>query len=339
MSHPKISDLLEFCKNLLPAEQKGTIQEHIEACDSCRQEIADIDALIGKLESWSDTELSETYIDNQLKLLDAESIGEGRKSRLLRFPLLSRSFVHGSIVAATAIISTIAVQSLILNPLNIQKQLRTVFEIAPLPLAYPIEGAIPDTMIVLNVHEDGSYSTSVFEGFYSLEALKSQLAREVNKGEYWTLVVNATKLRSPIRLRYKDLAFFKQKLGINEFRFWTEDVLSSMTSKNLTLEELEEVVSAGQPQIEVTLQGIDIKALHQMSITVGIEGNITIYDNPIDMADTHYLLQKYYNMNPEGKLQIRYKEGSVADSVKTAIKGLADSIGITEITSALIPGS
>ncbi len=339
MSHPNKSDLLEFCKDLLTAEQKGLIQEHIEACDSCRQEIVELQSLIGKLESWPDTELSETYIDNQLKLIDAEPIIEGRKSRLLRFPLLSLPFVRGSIVAATAIISTIAVQSLILNPLNIQKQIRTVFEIAPLPLAYPIEGAIPDTMIVLNVHEDGSYSTSAFEGLYSFEALKSQLAREVNKGEYWTLVINATKLRSPIRLRYKDLAFFKQKLGINEFRFWTEDVLSSMTSKNLTLEELEEVVGAGQPQIEVTLQGIDIRTLHQMSITINDEGNISIYNRLINMADTHYLLQKYYNLNPEGKLQIRYRESSVSDSVRTTIKELAESIGITEITYTLISGS
>jgi hypothetical protein len=336
MKHPKESELLEYSRDLQGSEQRQVIEFHLKTCEICRREVEDLRALGLKLNDWDDVEVPDEYVPSQIRLLDAqlESVEADGRRRPSRFRLLSPASIRGAIIAVTAVFSTIAVQGLFLSPLSMQREIHTVFEMAPLPLSYPAAGAIPDTMIVLNVHADGSYSTSIFEGVYSFEALKAQLAREVHRGEYWTLAVNATELRSPFNLRLKDLAFFKRKLGINEFRFWTDDIVTRMARRNLTLEELEQIVGAGQPRIEVTPDGIDIMALHQVNLTIGTNGSITLYGHVITMAEMLNILGNYHTLNPDGKLQIHYWESSVADSVLTLVRQLAGEVGISDITDA-----
>jgi hypothetical protein len=333
MKHPNNSELLEYSRKLPEPEQQEIIEAHLESCETCRREVDELRALGGRLGEWDDVDLPEDYVQAQIRLLDSrlQGVGAPRWRLTGRFRILSPASIRGAIIAATAVLSTIAVQGLFLSPLSMQREIRTVFEMAPLPLSYPAAGAIPDTMIVLNVHADGSYSTSIFEGVYSFEALKAQLAREVHRGEYWTLAVNATELRNPFNLRLKDLAFFKRKLGINEFRFWTDDVVARMSRRNLTLEELEQIVGAGQPRIEVTPEGIDIQALHQVNLTIGTNGSITLYGHVITMAEMLNILGNYHTLNPEGKLQIHYWESSVADSVLTLVLQLAGEVGIQDI--------
>jgi hypothetical protein len=334
MKHPPGSDLLEFAKDLLPRWHGEEIERHLRDCAACRREVEDYRTLAERLLSWQEVEIPDAYVEAQLRLLDRrlELAGDRREFPLNRFARFSRAHLREATIAAMAILSTIAVQGLILNPMALRRDIRTVFEMAPLPLSYPAGGAIPDTMIVLNVHADGSYSTSVFEGLYSLDALKAQLAREVNRGEYWTLAVDATELRSPFNLRFDDLLFFKRKLGINEFRFWTDDVITRLARRNLTLEELEQIIGAGQPRIEVTPQGIDIESLHQVVLTIGTDGRLTIYGHVLTMAEMHNLLRNYHALNPEGSLRIQYWAGGIADSVRAEVRALAEGVGIRDLT-------
>jgi len=337
MNHPHHSELLEYGRGLLSGDRAREIEDHLARCDECRQEVEGMRAVGEKLDLWPAIEVPDEYVDAQLRVLDRRlSTGEtGRSRRVLdRIPLLSSAAVRGVVIAATAVISTIAVQGLILTPMAMQREIRTVFEMAPLPMEYPAAGVMPDTMIVLNVHPDGSYSTSVFEGLYSFDALKVQLAREVPRGEYWTMAVNATEARSPFRLAFKDLVFFKKRLGINEFRFWTDDVVSRLARRNLTLEELQQIIGAGQPRIEVTQQGIDIEAMHEVSLTIGTDGRINLYGHDLTMAEMSTLLRNYHTLNPGGGLRIRYWAGSAADSVLTAVKSLATEVGIETINES-----
>jgi len=337
--HPEHSMLLEIAQDLLPPEQREQVEDHITTCDSCRLIVSETRSIGEKLEIWETIDVPDEYVDAQLRLLehrlqDRELIFDG-KQKVVRgkFPVLNRTGIRGAIIAATAVLSTIAVQGLILNPLSIEKEIRTVFEMTPLPLEYPVGGA-PDTMIVLNVHADGSYSTSVFEGVYSFDALKAQLAREVNRGDYWTLAVDMSELRNPFSLRFKDLVFFRKKLGIEEFRIWTDDIVTRMSRRNLTIEELEQIVGAGQPRIGVTRDGIDFQPLHQVSCTIGTNGKISLYGRVSTMAEMHNILLNYHTLNPEGRLQIMYWESSHADSVIVAIRELAEGIGIKAITDS-----
>ncbi|MFC1629073.1 hypothetical protein ACFL3H_08180 [Gemmatimonadota bacterium] len=338
--HLEYSTLLEYTQNLLPPGQREQVEDHIIACESCRQTVAETRAVGEKVKVWETIEVPDEYVDAQLRLLEHRlqdlELDPGREQKVVRgrFPLLSRAGIRGAIIAATAVLSTIAVQGLILNPLSMEKEIRTVFEMTPLPLDYPVGGALPDTMIVLNVHADGSYSTSVFEGVYSFEALKTQLAREVNRGDYWTLAVDMSQLRNPFNLRFKDLVFFRKKLGIEEFRLWTDDIATKMSRRNLTLEELEQIVGAGQPRIGVTRDGIDFQPLHQMSCTIGTDGKISLYGRVSTMAEMHNILLNYHTLNPEGKLQIMYWESSLTDSVVVAVRELAEGIGIKAITDS-----
>jgi hypothetical protein len=335
--HPEYSALLEYSRGLLPPDQMETIGQHVSGCDACRQEVEGSRALGEKLGAWDGVDVLDAYVEAQLRLFDRNRQMPGgdrnRKGSVIagRFPILNRAGFKGAIIAATAIISTLAVQGLILNPLSFEREIRTVFEMTPLPDEYPAEGALPDTMIVLNVHADGSYSTSIFEGVYSFDALKAQLAREVNRGEYWTLAVNMSALRNPYNLRFKDLAFFRKKLGIEEFRFWTDDIVTKLSRRNLTLEELEQIVGAGQPRIEVTREGIDYQPLHQVSCTVGTDGTISLYGRVTTMAELHNVLLNYHTLNPDGTLRILYWASSISDSVLVAVKNLAAGIGIDEI--------
>jgi hypothetical protein len=334
MKHPQGSDLLEFARDLLAPERRPDIERHLKECDVCRREVDECRALADQLLSWEDVEVPDAYVDAQMRLLTRrlELPGALHVFPLGKFTRFTRAHLREAVIAAMAILSTIAVQGLILNPMAMRRDIRTVFEMAPLPFSYPSAGAIPDTMIVLNVHADGSYSTSVFEGVYSLDALKAQLAREVNRGEYWTLAVNTTELRSPFNLRLDDLLFFKRKLGINEFRFWTDDVITRLARRNLTLEELEQIIGAGQARIEVSPQGIDIESLHQVVLTIGTDGRLTIYGHILTMAEMHNLLRNYHALNPEGSLRIQYWAGGIADSIRAAVRELAEGVGIRDLT-------
>ncbi|MFC1529154.1 hypothetical protein ACFL6R_00375 [Gemmatimonadota bacterium] len=340
MEHPEHSILLEYSRELLPPDQMQRVGEHLAGCDVCRQEVSGSQALSGKLDAWDEVEVPAEYVEAQLRLLDQQwqddrsDPARDRKVISGRFPFLNRTGIKGAIIAATAIISTLAVQGLLLNPMSFEREIRTVFEMTPLPHEYPAEGALPDTMIVLNVHADGSYSTSIFEGVYSLDALKAQLARQVNRGEYWTLAVNMSELRNPFNMRFKDLAFFRKRLGIEEFRFWTDDIVTKMSRRNLTLEELEQIVGAGQPRIEVTREGIDYQPLHQVSCTIGTDGTISLYGRVSTMAELHNILLNYHTLNPDGRLRILYWESSISDSVLVAVKDLANGIGIGEVTDS-----
>jgi len=340
IEHPEHSELLEYSRGLLSPDQMERIGEHLASCEACRGVVRGVQALGEKLEVWDKVEVPDEYVDTQMRLLDHSLLDAGidpvRQAKVIpgRLPFFNRTGIKGAIIAATAIISTLAVQGLLLNPMSFEREIRTVFEMTPLPHEYPAEGALPDTMIVLNVHADGSYSTSIFEGVYSFEALKAQLTREVNRGEYWTLAVNMSALRNPYNLRFKDLAFFRKRLGIEEFRFWTDDIVTRMSRRNLTLEELEQIVGAGQPRIEVTRNGIDYQPLHQVSCTIGTDGTISLYGRVSTMAELHNILLNYHTLNPDGRLRILYWESSVSDSVLVAVKELATGIGIDEVADS-----
>ena len=101
-----------------------------------------------------------------------------------------------------------------------------------------------------------------------------------------------------------------------------------------TLEELEQIVGAGQPGIGVTRNGIDFQPLHQVSCTIGTDGKISLYGRVSTMAEMHNILLNYHTLNPEGKLQIMYWESSLADSVIGSIRELAEGIGIKAITDS-----
>ena len=150
MKHPKRSDLLEYGRELLPPELRHDIEEHLEICETCRREVGEVSALTEKLRIWEDVEVPDEYVDAQLRLLERRlsDAGAQRITFPKNVPLLSRANLRGAIIAATAVLSTIAVQGLILHPLSVQREIRTVFEMAPLPLSYPSAGALPDTMIV-----------------------------------------------------------------------------------------------------------------------------------------------------------------------------------------------
>lgn len=336
MEHPEHSILLEYAKDLLPPGQRERVENHITTCESCRQTVFETRVVGEKLAAWETIDVPDEYVDAQMRLLEHRLKGTDQLQKVVpgRFSAFSRAGIRGAIIAATAVLSTITVQGLILNPMSVKRDIRMEFEMAPLPLSYPAGGAIPDTMIVLNIHADGSYSTSVFEGIYSFEALKAQLARDVNRGEYWTLAINTSELRNPFNLRFKDLVFFRKKLGIENFRFWTDDIVAKLSRRNLTIEELEQIIGAGQPRIEVTRNGIDIQPLHQVSCTIGTDGHITLYGRVSTMAEMNNILLNYHTLNPEGRLRIQYWESSLADSAVAAVRKLAEGIGIKAITAA-----
>ncbi len=328
MNHPSIIDLAELLKGKLPSQQARELTGHLQVCDACQVEWETTQSLEDLFAQWKSPSVSASFLSGVMQSLTSNQVHSPRAKWILN-PWLRRIAL-----ASGVLITTLLIQLLVWNPLNQQRQMRTIFELIPMAYALSIEEGLPDTTLVIQIDSDGQYRTNVLDGTFSLAGIKSRLNKVIAKGEYKTLVIHTSNLRNPINLRFKDLLFFKRRLGIREFRFFMGDPISGLGDHFPSLEELGLRVGIGRSRIEITEQGIGIKPIDQLIISIDTNGRIALPGSRIlTLDETDRILRTFFHDNPTGKLLIRYWESITSDSVRVEVKELATEIGISNIKS------
>lgn len=254
MKHPTSAELLDHRKEELPPEHAVEIEEHLQVCDSCREEWKALEAMETHLAAWKDEEIPNTLVEDTMRVVDLEETAQslnrsGSSSRTWR--LWSRR----AALAAGAIAATLLFQTIVWNPLGGPITFRAIFDLTPTAFALPADQAVPDTVLVLTAHPDETFSTPLLTGQYELDDLVRELTGRIEKGTFTRILLLGTDAENPVTVCMKDLQPLLDELGIESINVG-EGVVS--------LEVTEEIVA--RVRLPVIIQNLRTIVSHRDSL-------------------------------------------------------------------------
>jgi biopolymer transport protein ExbD len=221
MSHPDASDLLDYSRGELPAERSAEIEEHLNRCEECRQEYEALGKLERHLEAWGDEQATDSFVEQTLERMEAEGVPEtpGLISSRGHIPGSNNHlWFRRSALAAGAIAATLLFQTLIWNPFSGPITFQTFLSLAPTASAMPAGQAVPDTVLVLTIHPDKKFSTTLLSGQYELDELIEELTARIEKGSYRTILLVGTDPDEPVTFQTDKLQPLLDKLEISTLK-------------------------------------------------------------------------------------------------------------------------
>jgi len=213
MKHPTSAELLDHRKGELPSEHTVEIEEHLQVCDSCREEWKGLEAMETYLAAWRDEEVSGTFVEDTMSIVGLEETAHG----LTRSEPSSRTWglwSRRAALAAGAVAATLLFQTIVWNPLGGPITFRAIFDLTPTAAAAPADQAVPDTVLVLTVHPDETFSVPMLTGRYELDDLVRELTERVEKGTFTSILLLGTDAENPVTVCLKDLQPLLDEFGI-----------------------------------------------------------------------------------------------------------------------------
>ncbi len=237
MKHPTSDRILEFYRNELPPRESRKIELHLAACETCRLEFESCRATGDWLATWPDRPLEESVIEKvrrSVELIDSSRIEHpvvnGDSTRPFR-PWLRRAAMVALVVMATMLFQTV-----IWSPLRPTVNLGTIFSLTSPAYAQTAGEAVPDTVLVLTVHTETTFSTDLLEGRFELDELIRQLKPLLREGEYRDILLTGSGGDDPVSVNLSDLDPLREELGIDEIHVGSGVVgVASYWARNMAL--------------------------------------------------------------------------------------------------------
>ena len=232
MKHPTSAELLDHRKEELPPEHAVEIEEHLQVCDSCREEWKALEAMETHLAAWKDEEIPNTLVEDTMRVVDLEETAQslnrsGSSSRTWRLWSRRAALVAGAIAA------TLLFQTIVWDPLGEPITFRAIFDLTPTAFALPADQAVPDTVLVLTAHPDETFSTPLLTGQYELDDLVRELTERIEKGTFTRILLLGTDAENPVTVCMKDLQPLLDELGIESINVG-EGVVSLEVAEEIT---------------------------------------------------------------------------------------------------------
>ena len=183
MRHPDPSDLLDHRRGELPEDQAREIEFHLELCDECRSEWESFDGLEQRLGAWAPEDTRGGAAATVLRRLDREGTlphdgseaGTGHRTGSHRMPRWVRQLA----VAAAAVAVSLIFQAMVWNPLGEPVPFSAIVSLTSPAWAMTSPEAVPDTVLVLTLHHDETFSTPVMPGRHEVEDLINGLIKSL----------------------------------------------------------------------------------------------------------------------------------------------------------------
>ncbi len=207
------------------------------ACETCRLEFESCRATGDWLATWPDRPLEESVIEKvrrSVELIDSSRIEHpavnGDSTRPFR-PWLRRVALVALVVMATMLFQTV-----IWSPLRPTVNLGTIFSLTSPAYAQTAGEAVPDTVLVLTVHTETTFSTDLLEGRFELDELIRQLKPLLREGEYRDILLTGSGGDDPVSVNLSDLDPLREELGIDEIHVGSGVVgVASYWARNMAL--------------------------------------------------------------------------------------------------------
>ena len=234
MKHPTSIELVDYRKEKLPPERAQEIEEHLSVCDSCLQAWEELEAVESHLAAWEDPPVSETFAANAIQtIMYKEATHALNLTGDLNDGWRGNLWFRRIVLTAGAVAATLLFQVLVWNPLATPSTFRTILNLVPTAFAHTSEQAVPDTVLVLTLNSDNTFSTSLLTGQYELEDLITELSDLVEKGRFKKLLIVGTDVDNPVTFRTEKLQPLLEKLEIDSFMIGT-GVVALETAGELT---------------------------------------------------------------------------------------------------------
>ncbi len=275
MKHPTSAELLDHRKEELPPEHAVEIEEHLQVCDSCREEWKALEAMETHLAAWKDEEIPNTLVEDTMRVVDLEETAQslnrsGSSSRTWRLWSRRAALVAGAIAA------TLLFQTIVWDPLGEPITFRAIFDLTPTAFALPADQAVPDTVLVLTAHPDETFSTPLLTGQYELDDLVRELTERIEKGTFTRILLLGTDAENPVTVCMKDLQPLLDELGIESINVG-EGVVSLEVTEGITARVQVPVRIQSLPLIVTRLDSLRPYVALNLQIGVPIRDSLLAY--------------------------------------------------------------
>jgi len=219
MNHPDPSDLLDHRRGELSEDQAKEIEFHLELCDECRSEWEAFDGLEQRLTVWVPEDTRGGAAAAVMRRLDREAIlpqnrrlaGTGHRAETRPLPRWVRQLT----VAAAAVAASLIFQAMVWNPLGDPAPFRAIVSLTSPAYAMTSSEAVPDTILVLTIHHDETYSTPALSGRFEVDDLTDELIEITEPGAYTEIRIVGADPDHPVTIRTNDLERLTETLKID----------------------------------------------------------------------------------------------------------------------------
>ena len=234
MKHPTSIELVDFRQGKLPPEQALDIEHHIADCDICSRECNELAVIETHIAAWKDPPVSETLVADTMRILQlSKTVPDLNLTGNLNDGWRGNLWFRRIVLAAGAVAATLLLQVLVWNPLATPTKFRAIINLIQEAFALTSEQAVPDTILVLTLHPDNTFSTSLLTGQYELEDLITEMGDLVETGRFKELLIVGTDVDNPVNFRTEKLQPLLENLGIDSFTIGT-GVVALDTARELT---------------------------------------------------------------------------------------------------------
>ncbi len=213
MTHPASLELMEYLKGELDAQRHQGIQQHLDGCDACINEVEQLQAFASGLAEWNAPELSEEAVDSI-------KAGGYKAFQASNAPVRTvRLTIRKVLTAAAIIMLTFLFQSLVWNPFKPVIAYSTTVTLIPSMLSIPTADAATSTSLYLTVHPNQKVSTQHLDGQHRLEDLAGKLIEAGVEYQFESILIMGSDPTRPIMFETDYLDDLQKSLGIDSVEF------------------------------------------------------------------------------------------------------------------------
>jgi hypothetical protein len=219
MKHLNPDEILEYLKGRLGPETAATFRRHLEECETCRAELAAVESTAAWLESYPDAEVPPGHIEKVTATIaglqpvaPADSRINGRAGRR------SGQWLPRLAAAAAAVAIVLGIQAFFWNPFGGTVNVQGLLTLTPPAMAMPAGQALPDTVLVITIHSDGTVSVPGIDEQLTPEELTERLPGMAEPGTWRTILLLGADPENPVSIRLDRFEQLKEALEITNLR-------------------------------------------------------------------------------------------------------------------------
>ena len=219
MKHLAADEILDYLKGRTGPETSALIRRHLEECEVCRCELAALETTTTWIEAWPDEAVPDDVLGrvkdtlSGLSPVPVEALPANGSARRSGRPWPARFAT-----AAAAIVALLLVQTFLWTPFGTTVNVQGLLTLAPPAMAMTAGQTVPDTVLVITLHPDGTVSVPLIEGQLAFDDLTDRLPGMVGADRWRTILLLGSDPEHPVSIRLDRFEALKEALGIDNLR-------------------------------------------------------------------------------------------------------------------------
>lgn len=342
MEHPGVSELAEYLKDKISPGRAREIEQHLHLCDSCKLECKSLGELEEILTKWESPPVSREFLSEVIESIPV-------KNYEIPYPEYRMNpWLRRLALASGVLVITLLFQLFIWNPLPSSAEIEAVINMTTSAPAYTQEQTIPDTVLVITVYPNETFSVPFIPGQYGLVELIQKLSATVQSERYSEILLVGSDPDKRITVQLDQFEPLETALGIKKTHVGVG--IDGLQSVNIIWQyNFLPDRQQDRPQARLLVDSLYVRIIEKMIViqrqadqnsynawiksrgiraTVLDNGHVLIDRASVEIDEFRQVLLELHNLNPNLSLSVFVREDRGPDDPGYQLAEIARQLGI-----------